>query len=39
MTLSIVNVFVLTGWLLIEMVPLVAAELARRDIDRADREE
>lgn len=39
MTLEIANVFILTAWLLAEMVPLLADELARRDIDRARRDD
>jgi len=38
MTLAVANVFILTGWLLAEAVPLIADGLARRDIDRADRD-
>lgn len=39
MTLGIVNVFILTAWLLVEAVPVVAEGLARRDVDRLDSED
>lgn len=39
MTLAIANVLILTVWLAAEAVPLIADELARRDLDRLDNEE
>ncbi len=39
MTLAIANVLILTVWLAVEAVPLIADELARRDIERLDNEE
>jgi hypothetical protein len=39
MTLAVANIVILTAWLVAEVVPLIADELARRDIERADKED